>query len=350
MATKVAVLGSGSWGTALSIVLADNGHDVHLWGRSDEQVNAINENRKNPKYIKNVELPEGVRASTDIREILSEADYVVIVVPTKAVRDVMKSAIPHLREQALIVHASKGIEPETHLRISDMINDELPDGHSHQIAALSGPSHAEEVCLRQPTTVTSSSEDEEAAKSVQDLFMNQSFRVYTNIDLIGVEMGGALKNIIAIGAGMTNGLGFGDNARAALMTRGLAEIARLGMKLGANPMTFAGLSGLGDLIVTCTSEHSRNWRAGKRLGEGVSAKQVEDEMGMVVEGIRTTKAAHQLAEKVGVDMPITSELFKVLFNDKPPKEAVAELMGRVKKHEVEDLKLTDKDPLNYFEP
>ncbi|GEL08107.1 NAD(P)H-dependent glycerol-3-phosphate dehydrogenase [Salisediminibacterium halotolerans] len=350
MTRKVAVLGSGSWGTALSIVLADNGHSVHLWGRSEEQVTSINEKRKNSRYIKDVELPDGIQASTDIRTILADADYVVIVVPTKAVRDVIQSALPHLNSGALIVHASKGIEPETHLRISEMIHEELPEGHNHPIAALSGPSHAEEVCYRQPTTVTCSSEDEEAAKSVQDLFMNQSFRVYTNIDIIGVEMGGALKNIIAIGAGMTNGLGFGDNARAALMTRGLAEIARLGMKLGANPMTFAGLSGLGDLIVTCTSEHSRNWRAGKRLGEGISAKQVEDEMGMVVEGIRTTKAAHQLAEKVNVDMPITSELFHVLFDDKPPKEAVAELMGRVKKHEVEDLKLNDKDPLNYFEP
>ncbi|MCE7791021.1 NAD(P)H-dependent glycerol-3-phosphate dehydrogenase [Salipaludibacillus sp. CUR1] len=347
---KVAVLGSGSWGTALSIVLSDNGHEVSLWGRSENQVNAINEERINTRYLPDIELPENITAYTRIGDALHKADVILAVVPTKAMREVLKTAREHLEKPLLFIHASKGIEPESHMRISEIIEEEIPESLRTGVVALSGPSHAEEVCRRQPTTVTSSSLSMEHAEQVQDLFMNQHFRVYTNPDLIGVEIGGALKNIIAIGTGMTYGLGFGDNAKAALMTRGLAEIARLGLKLGATPLTFAGLSGLGDLIVTCTSIHSRNWRAGNMLGKGKSVDEVEAEMGMVVEGIRTTKAAYQVAKATGVEMPITEELYHVLFDNKPAKEAVTELMGRVKKHEVEDLKLGDQDPLNHFEP
>ncbi|PYZ94496.1 NAD(P)H-dependent glycerol-3-phosphate dehydrogenase [Salipaludibacillus keqinensis] len=347
---NIAVLGSGSWGTALSIVLADNGHRVQLWGRSKEQVDAINEDRRNTRYLPDVTLPENIHAYTNIADALNVVDAVLVVVPTKAMRDVLSLAREHISEPLLFVHASKGIEPETHLRVSQIIEEVIPETKRSSVVVLSGPSHAEEVCKRQPTTVTSSSLQMESAEEVQDLFMNQHFRVYTNPDLIGVEIGGALKNIIAIGAGMTSGLGFGDNAKAALMTRGLAEIARLGMKLGANPLTFAGLSGLGDLIVTCTSVHSRNWRAGNMLGKGKTVDEVESEMGMVVEGIRTTKAAFQVSQEMNVEMPITEELYQVLFHDKSPKEAVSELMGRVKKHEVEDLKFGDKDPLNHFEP
>jgi glycerol-3-phosphate dehydrogenase (NAD(P)+) len=350
MMSTIAVLGSGSWGTALSLVLADNQHDVKLWGRSKEQIDTINNERKNSRYLPGVSLPENIIAFSRLEEALEGVDAVLIVVPTKAMRDVLKSVNDCLNQPVLIIHASKGIEPETHLRISQIIEEEILEENRAGVVALSGPSHAEEVCLRQPTTVTASSNDMPMAEKVQDLFMNRHFRVYTNPDLLGVEIGGALKNIIAIGTGLTSGLGFGDNAKAALMTRGLAEITRLGLKQGASPLTFAGLSGLGDLIVTCTSVHSRNWRAGHMLGKGKSVDEVEREMGMVVEGIRTTKAAFQLAEQLGVDMPITTELYKVLFHGKPVEEAVSELMGRVKKHEVEDLNLGDGDPLNELEP
>ena len=339
MPKKIAVLGSGSWGTALSIVLAGNNHDVSLWGRSDAQVNEINTEHTNSRYLPEIKLPEGIVATTDMNECLSNADIILLVVPTKAIREVLTEVKGIITTPKLFIHATKGIEPETHFRVSEIIEEQIAAKMRSGVAVISGPSHAEEVGLYQPTTVTSASKDPETAKAVQDLFMNKHFRVYTNPDLIGVEIGGALKNIIAIGAGMTNGLGYGDNAKAALMTRGLAEIARLGMKMGATPLTFAGLSGLGDLIVTCTSVHSRNWRAGNMLGKGKSVEDVLNEMGMVVEGIRTTKAAYQLAEELQVEMPITSELYSVLFENKSPKEAVSELMGRVKKHEVEDLKL-----------
>lgn len=336
---KIAVLGTGSWGTALALVLADNGHDVRLWGRSQSQVNDINEFHENSRYLPKVKLPTNIVAMTSMEEALHDVEAVLFVVPTKAMREVLRKVKDVMTKPLYFIHASKGIEPETHLRVSEVIEQEIPETLRKAVVVISGPSHAEEVGLRQPTTVTSSSLDLEAAKYVQDLFMNQNFRVYTNEDLIGVEIGGALKNIIALCAGMTTGLGYGDNAKAALMTRGLAEIARLGMKLGANPLTFAGLSGLGDLIVTCTSVHSRNWRAGNMLGKGMKLNDVLENMGMVVEGIRTTKAAYQLAKQLNVDMPITNQLYDVLFHDKSPREAVKELMGRVKKHEVEDLNI-----------
>lgn len=349
---EVAVIGAGSWGTALSMVLAENGHHVRLWARSKEQAETIQATRKNMRYLPNIELQDSIEATSSMEKAVVGASFVVLVVPTKAMREVLPLVKKSIADGTVVVHASKGIEPGTHLRISEIIMEELG---GHPVACLSGPSHAEEVCKRQPTTVTSSSIHTETAEQVQDLFMNHFFRVYTNPDLIGVEIGGSLKNIIALGSGMTSGLGFGDNARAALMTRGLAEISRLGIKLGANPLTFSGLSGLGDLIVTCTSYHSRNWRAGNMIGKGKSVNEVEGEMGMVVEGVRTTKAAFQLSEKLGVDMPITRELYQVLFEDKDVEKAVNELMGRVKKKEVEGLmrgfeNTGENDPLDQFEP
>ncbi|WP_444685611.1 NAD(P)H-dependent glycerol-3-phosphate dehydrogenase [Alkalicoccus luteus] len=349
---KTAVIGAGSWGTALAGVLADNGHDVTIWARKTEIAEEINTHATNSKYLPDISLPETIKAVTDMRRAVEHADAVILVVPTKAMRAVLQDIRPHLQEETLLVHASKGIEPETHLRVSEIIAEELD---RTDVVCLSGPSHAEEVCRRQPTTVTCSSIHMELAEEAQDLFMNQFFRVYTNPDLIGVEIGGSLKNIIAIGSGMTSGLGFGDNARAALMTRGLAEISRLGVKLGGNPLTFSGLSGLGDLIVTCTSHHSRNWRAGNMIGKGKTADEVESEMGMVVEGMRTAKAAYQLSNKLDIDMPITSELYAVLFEEKDVKEAVEALMGRVKKKEVEGimsgtLPEGGKDPLDHLEP
>ena len=245
--------------------------------------------------------------------------------------------MPYKLAPITIAHVSKGIEPDSLMRISEMIKEEMPKELLKDVVVLSGPSHAEEVSLRHPTTVTVTSENMDAAEKIQDLFINNNFRVYTNSDIIGVEIGGALKNIIALAAGITDGLGYGDNAKAALMTRGLAEIARLGTKMGANPLTFSGLAGIGDLIVTCTSVHSRNWRAGNLLGKGKTLEEVLDNMGMVVEGVRTTKAAYQLAKKYDVNMPITFALYDVLFNGKNAIDAVDVLMARGKTHEMEDL-------------
>lgn len=335
----IAVVGAGSWGSALSSVLADNDHHVRLWGRDEQQIKEINEHHTNVKYLPGADLPKQVIGYTDLKDALAGVEAILIVVPTKAVRKVLAEIRQYLESPVTFIHASKGIEPNSLKRISEMIEEEIPESLRKSVVVLSGPSHAEEVIRRQPTTVTSSSLQIESAKYVQDLFMNMHFRVYTNPDLIGVEIGGSLKNIIAICVGLTNGLGFGDNAKAALMTRGLAEIARLGIKLGANPLTFAGLSGLGDLIVTCTSVHSRNYRAGNMLGQGQSLDEVLTSMGMAVEGVRTTKAAFQLAKQEGVEMPITTVLYDVLFNGKHPDDAAQELMGRVKTHEVENLRL-----------
>ncbi|NEU31122.1 NAD(P)H-dependent glycerol-3-phosphate dehydrogenase [bacterium LRH843] len=336
--SKIAVIGAGSWGTALAIVLADNGHNVCLWARRHDQIEEMNSQHTNSKYLPSITLSESIVGSADLGETVQGADVILLVVPTKAIRETVRKIKQELEHPVTIIHASKGIEPGTHKRVSEMIEEELEGtGFLRNVVVLSGPSHAEEVSLRQPTTVTVSSKDHGAAELAQDLFMNKHFRVYTNPDLIGVEIGGALKNIIALVCGLTNGLEMGDNTKAAIMTRGLAEITRLGVSLGANPLTFAGLSGLGDLIVTCTSVHSRNFRAGQMIGKGKSIDEVLDSMGMVVEGIRTTKATHELATKLQVEMPITASLYAVLFSGLEPKVAAEQLMGRVKKHEVEQL-------------
>lgn len=333
----VSVIGAGSWGTALAMVLADNHHEVRLWSHNLLQAEEINLHHTNKKYLPEIKLPEAIIGYSSLEEALFGVEIIILAVPTKAIREVL-GKIRQIQEKPLtIVHVSKGIEPDSLMRISEMIEEEMPGELLKDVVVLSGPSHAEEVSLRHPTTVTVSSKNMSAAEEVQDLFINQSFRVYTNPDIIGVEIGGALKNIIALAAGITDGLGYGDNAKAALITRGLAEIARLGTKMGAKPLTFSGLTGIGDLIVTCTSVHSRNWRAGHLLGKGHTLQEVLDNMGMVVEGVRTTKAAHQLAEKYEVNMPITSALYDVLFNGVDPKSGVDILMARGKTHEMEDL-------------
>ncbi|WP_040345813.1 NAD(P)H-dependent glycerol-3-phosphate dehydrogenase [Neobacillus bataviensis] len=333
----IAVVGAGSWGTALAIVLADNAHEVRLWSHKEDQVKEINGFHTNKKYLPEIALPELIVAYASLSDALAGVDTVILAVPTKAIREVLGKIRAVQADSITIAHVSKGIEPDTLLRITEMIKEEMPKELLKDIVVLSGPSHAEEVSLRHPTTVTVASENMEAAEKIQDLFINHNFRVYTNSDVIGVEIGGALKNIIALAAGITDGLGYGDNAKAALMTRGLAEIARLGTKMGANPLTFSGLTGIGDLIVTCTSVHSRNWRAGNLLGKGQTLDEVLDNMGMVVEGVRTTKAAYQLAKKYDVNMPITTVLYNVLFNGKNAKDAVDVLMARGKTHEMEDL-------------
>lgn len=333
---KVAVLGAGSWGTALSIVLSDNKHDVRLWSHRKEQVDEINDKHQNRRYLAEIKLPTNLHAYHDIGQAVEDVDAIVFVVPSNAIREVCSLIKDQLPKDVTIVHASKGIEPGSLKRISEIISEELPQYDDRNIVILSGPSHAEEVALRHPTTVTVASENEERANFIQNLFINEFFRVYTSKDVIGVELGGALKNIIALGAGISDGLGFGDNAKAALITRGLAEITRLGTAMGANPLTFLGLCGVGDLIVTSTSNHSRNWRAGNLLGEGKTLDEILSEMGMVVEGVRTTKAAYQLSKKQAVEMPITNGLYEILFNDKNPKLVVEQLMSREKREEMDD--------------
>lgn len=333
----IAVIGAGSWGTALAIVLADNEHEVRLWGNDESQIREINDKHENKKYLHDILLPISIKGYTSLEQVLSGVNTIILAVPTKAIREVIQRINKIQKTPLTIVHVSKGIEPDSLLRISEIIEEEMPSNLLGNVVVLSGPSHAEEVSLRQPTTVTVSSKNPNAAEMIQDLFINPNFRVYTNPDIIGVEIGGALKNIIAVAAGITDGLGYGDNAKAALITRGLAEIARLGTKMGASPLTFSGLTGIGDLIVTCTSVHSRNWRAGNMLGKGYPLQEVLDSMGMVVEGVRTTKAGYQLAKKYNVKMPITEALYEVLYNNSKPKDAVDKLMTRSKTHEMEDL-------------
>ncbi len=334
---RIAVLVAGSWGTALAAVLADNGHEVRLWSRSSEQAHEIESTRMNGKYLPGVLLPEGIQATSSMEEALKGADAVLYAATSKSMRDVASQAAQHVPAEAVVIHATKGFEAETLLTMSAVLDEELPQIGKDRIVVLSGPSHAEEVALRKPTTVVVASVEARARELAQDLLINSYFRVYTNPDVIGVELGGALKNIIALGAGLTDGLGFGDNAKAALLTRGLAEISRLGTALGANPLTFAGLAGIGDLVVTGTSKHSRNWRAGYQLASGQSAAEVESAMGMVVEGIRTTKAAYELSKLHGIEMPITAELYRVLFEGKAPRAAALDLMGRGRTHELEEI-------------
>ncbi|MBM7633543.1 NAD(P)H-dependent glycerol-3-phosphate dehydrogenase [Geomicrobium sediminis] len=336
MSQNVTVLGAGSWGTALAMVLADNGHRVKLWARRNEQVDEINHKHTNNKYLPSVTLPKNLEATTSFEEAIEHGDALLISVPTSAMRETVASLVNINKSFPYVIHASKGIEPDSLLRVSEVMLDAGIDQVTNGIVCLSGPSHAEEVAKRQPTTVTVSSETYDDAKAAQDLFNNQHFRVYTNEDMVGVEFGGSLKNVIALAVGLAEGLGFGDNAKSAIMTRGLAEITRLGTHLGAKPLTFSGLSGLGDLIATCTSKHSRNWRAGYQLGRGKALETVLHEMGMVVEGVKTTRAMQQLADREGIEVPITSALYDVVFNHQQPESASEQLMGRLKKNEQED--------------
>lgn len=335
MKQKIAVLGPGSWGTALAKVLAENGHDVRLWGHKPAQIGEINTYHTNRHYLPEIKLPDTIVGYTELAEAVDGADAILFVVPTKAIRTVAQELVQKMNTKPLIIHASKGLEQGTHKRISEVIAEEIPEEKRQAIAVLSGPSHAEEVAVQDITTITAASTDFKAAETVQQLFMNDYFRIYTNDDVIGVETGAALKNIIALGAGAIHGLGFGDDAKAAIMTRGLAEISRLGVAMGANPLTFIGLSGVGDLIVTCTSIHSRNWRAGNLLGKGHSLDEVLENMGMIVEGVSTTKAAYELSQQLNVDMPITTAIYNVLYEAQDVKQAAKEIMLRDGKTENE---------------
>ena len=331
MTAKVAFIGGGSFGTALGIMLAKKGMDVSIWDRKKEVADDINIKKENIRYLPNVVIPSTVKAYTDIKDAVCGKECIVLSVPSHVIRSAACSIKKYISDKCIIVSIAKGIEEKSGKRLSEVIKEELPD---NPVVILSGPSHAEEVAVDIPTAVVSSSIDMQYAEYVQDFFMTSKFRIYTNQDLIGVEIGGAVKNIVALAAGISDGIGYGDNTKAALMTRGMSEIVRIGTKMGGKKETFYGLTGMGDMIVTCTSMHSRNRRAGILIGQGKSKEEAEKIIGMVVEGIKAAKAFYELKEKLGVSMPITDELYKVLFMNKNPKYAVYDLMTRDKKHEA----------------
>lgn len=329
---KVAVLGSGAWGTALALVLQQNGHQVALWSYLPEETKRLSEHRENP-MLPGVSIPEGIAFTSDI-SCAEGCRAVVMATPSFAIRETAAKLAPHLAPGTVIVSVSKGIEKERLLRLSQVIEEEV--GKDCPVTVLVGPSHAEEVSRGQPTGCVAACEKQEVAEWVQDLFMNERFRVYASPDVVGVELSAALKNIIALCAGVCDGLGLGDNTKAMLMTRGLTEIARLGVALGGRKETFAGLAGVGDLIVTCTSMHSRNRRAGILLGRGKTPEEAIREIGAVVEGYYACAAAWSLSQKLGVEMPITQACYEVLYQGKDAQDALHELMSREKKHEIEE--------------
>jgi len=333
---SAAILGAGSWGITLAILLFEKGFSIKVWEFERKQAEILRKKRK-LRFLPWVDIPQEIEITSSISNALEGARLVIVALPSHVVRRVAKkiAKIP-LPEDTIIVNASKGLEDKTLLRMSQVLSEELPRKLRKRIVVLSGPSHAEEVSRKIPTTVVVASTNESLNRDIQKIFFTPYFRVYTNSDIIGVEMGGALKNIIAVAAGIADGLGLGDNSKAALITRGLVEITRLGRALGARPATFSGLSGIGDLIVTCTSGYSRNRNFGEKIGQGKSLKEALSEIEMVVEGIRTTRAAYQLAKKYKVSMPITEQAYKVLFNNKKPSEAVRDLMLRDAKPELEE--------------
>jgi len=333
---KVAVLGAGSWGTALASVVAWNGHDAVLWARDKVVVEQIQNEHINIKYLKHAQLPLSLTATMKIEDAVRDANLVIFAIASAAMDSVVQKVKAFLPPDAYLAHAVKGFDVPSKRRMSQILLDEIPDALA-RLSVISGPSHAEEVVQKRPTTLVVAAYSRQTAESVQDVLMNSAFRVYTNPDVVGTELGGTLKNIIALGVGIADGLGFGDNAKAALMTRGLAEITRLGVAMGASPLTFAGLSGVGDLIVTCTSQHSRNFKAGRLLGQGYTPEAAVQEIGMVVEGIRTTQATLDIASDYRVEMPITEAIYEVLFQHKAPLDAVEQLMGRAPNHEIEDV-------------
>lgn len=328
---KVSVLGAGSWGTALSLLLCKNGHEVTLWSALEDEVRMLCEKREHESKLPGVRLPEDMKITADLEDSLQDPDVAVLAVPSPFTRSTAHRMAPFVKKGQIIVNVAKGVEEHTLMTLSEIISEEIPQA---DVCVLSGPSHAEEVGKDLPTTCVVSAEKRETAEYLQGIFMSPVFRVYTTPDILGVELGGALKNVIALAAGTADGLGYGDNTKAALITRGIAEISRLGTKMGARAETFYGLSGIGDLIVTCASVHSRNRKAGYLMGKGYTMKEAMDEVKMVVEGVYSAKAAKSLAEKYQVEMPIIEEVNKVLFEDKPAAEAVQDLMLRDKKVET----------------
>lgn len=333
MSVSVAILGAGGWGTALGLLLHHNGHRVALWEYREDLAERFRRTRQNPDFLPGVTVPSGIEISSDLRRVASEKEVLLVTLPSHAVRKTMEQLTGIPPGEALMVSGTKGIENGTLLRISEVLKDTVPGISDDRIVALSGPSHAEEVARGIPTVVVAASKNPQASRKVQELFMNPVFRVYSSEDITGVELGGALKNVIAVAAGISDGVGFGDNTKAALITRGIVEMTRLGTAMGAHPSTFAGLSGMGDLIVTCWSRHSRNRFVGEEIGKGKKLDRILEEMKMVAEGVRTTRSVVDLSRKHGVDMPISTEVYRMLFENKEPKQAVADLMTRDRKPE-----------------
>ncbi len=331
---KIMVLGSGGWGTALAIMLAKNNHDVTLWSFMQEEYENLARDRENKQFLSGVKFPENLKLTYDM-SLANDAQLIVMATPSFAVASTAKKLCEYIKKGTIVVNVSKGIDRESGKRLSEVIEDAV--GSIADVAILSGPSHAEEVGREIPTTVVAASKKREVAETVQDVFMNEKFRVYITPDMIGVELGAALKNVIALCAGVCDGMGLGDNTKAALMTRGLTEMARLGVAVGGQSETFAGLAGIGDLIVTCTSMHSRNRRAGILIGEGATPEEAIKKIGAVVEGYYATQTGMMLAEKAGIEMPITQAAYDVLYNGKSPRDMMRSLMTRGKKSETEEV-------------
>lgn len=328
------MIGSGSFGTALANVLATNCEQVHLWGRDEELVAAINERHQNPVYLPDIPLALNIWATSSLEEALEKCELVVSATPSHATREVIGRALEFIPKQVPVITVAKGIENETLLTMTEVLEDCLPEERHPYVGVLSGPSFAKETALRMPTVVTIASRWDKLAARSQVIFHTDSFRIYTSSDVIGVQLGAALKNVIAIAAGIADGLGFGHNARAAIITRGLAEISRIAMRRGANPLTLSGLSGLGDLVLTCTGDLSRNRRVGIELGKGRTLEEILQDMKQVAEGVRTAKSARDLSLKEGVELPICNQVFWILHEKKSPKMAVVELMSRQPKSEL----------------
>ncbi|MFC1541700.1 NAD(P)H-dependent glycerol-3-phosphate dehydrogenase [Candidatus Latescibacterota bacterium] len=329
---KIAVLGAGNWGTTISILLDSKGHNVGIWEFNKSLAAEMIRKRENVTYLKGYPIPESVLISSEVEEIVNGAEIVVFVVPSSFMRDTARAVVncDSLSRDAVLVNLSKGLEFETLRTMTEVIADEIPD---HQTVVLSGPCIAAEVARKMPTTIVSGSDDKDTAHMIQDAFMTPAFRIYTSDDPAGVQLGGALKNIVAIAAGIGDGLDFGTNAKSAIITRGIVEMTRFGVLLGAKPETFNGLSGIGDLITTCISEHSRNRRVGEELAAGRTLEEILKKMVMIAEGVPTTKAVYEYSVKNNVDMPITEQVYSVLFKGMPPERSVSELMSREKKHE-----------------
>ena len=341
---QVGVLGAGSWGTTLAVLLANKGIKTILWARNQEFAKQIREIRENTLYLPGFELPAALEITSDIAKAVTDKEVILFAVPSHGLREVAKQVLIILNDLSkspslpyALVSASKGIENRTLLTMTEIIKEVLPSRLSGRLAALSGPSFAQEVASSIPTAVTIAASEHKLCTGLQDLFTTETFRVYTSLDLMGVQLGGALKNVMAIASGISDGMGFGTNTRAALITRGLAEMSRLGMRLGANPLTFAGLAGLGDLVLTCTGDLSRNRQVGLKLGQGQSIEIILKAMSMVAEGVKTTSSAHAMAEKYKVDMPITNQVYKVLYEGLDPKDAVNELLTRPPRQELGDI-------------
>lgn len=331
---KISIIGAGRWGTALAVNLSNNGHEVTIWSIMEDEIKMLKENHEHLDKLPGVKLPDSVKFTTNMEEAVKGADILVLAVPSIFTRSTSKSMAPYVEDGQIIVCVAKGIEDDTLMTITDIVEEEIPNA---DVSVLCGPSHAEEVGIALPTTVVAGAKTKQTAEIVQDAFMNETFRVYTSPDVLGMELGGSLKNVIALAAGMADGLGYGDNTKAALITRGISEITRLAVAMGAKPETLGGLTGIGDLIVTCESKHSRNRKAGMLMGQGMTMEEATKEVKMVVEGIYSAKAALALAKKYYITMPIIEEVNKVLFEDKPAKEAVTDLMLRDKR--VENINL-----------